>query len=105
MEIKRLNAEDAFAEIARLERVQEYGVVVNIAEKHWVGSAPDDAFGDTVREYDMPVFHSDYRPGMATCASAWWRKTAASPESASSAQRVTISPHGVSRQESTAVTF
>lgn len=48
MEIKRLNAEDAFAEIARLERMQEDGIVVNIAEKHWVGSAPDDAFGDIV---------------------------------------------------------
>ena len=64
MEIKRLNAEDAFAEIARLKHVQEDGIVVNIAEKYWVGSAPDDAFGDTVQEYDMPVFHSDYRPGM-----------------------------------------
>nr|DAV19021.1 MAG TPA: hypothetical protein [Caudoviricetes sp.] len=64
MHYKRLNAEDAFAEIARLEREHEDGVVVNIAEKYWVGSAPDDAFGDTVREYDMPVFHSDYRLGM-----------------------------------------
>ena len=64
MEIKRLNVEDAFAEIARLEHKKENGVVVNIAEKHWVGSAPDDAFGNTVQEYNMPVFHSDYRPGM-----------------------------------------
>ena len=64
MEIKKLNAEDAFAEIARLEHVQEDGAVVNIAEKHWVGSAPDDAFGNIVQEYDMPVFHSDYRLGM-----------------------------------------
>lgn len=64
MEIKKLNAEDAFAEIARLECAQEDGVVVNIAEKHWVGSAPDDAFGDIVQEYNMPVFHSDYRLGM-----------------------------------------
>ncbi len=64
MEIKKLNAEDAFAEIARLEREKENGVVVNIAEKHWIGSAPDDAFGDTVQEYNMPVFHSDYRLGM-----------------------------------------
>lgn len=65
MSYKLLSAEEAFAEIARLEREKEEGVVVNIAEKLWAGCAPDDAYREDVREkYSMPVFHSGYRSGM-----------------------------------------
>lgn len=65
MSYKLLNAEDAFAEIARLEREKEEGVVVNIAEKLWAGCAQDDAYREEVRaKYGMPVFHSGYRSGM-----------------------------------------
>ena len=65
MSYKLLNAEDAFAEIARLEQENEEGAVVNIAEKLWAGCAPDNAYHDDVREkYGMPVFRSGYHPGM-----------------------------------------
>ena len=65
MKYKLLDTEDAFAEIARLEREKEEGVVVNIAEKLWAGCAPDDAYREDVREkYSMPVFHSGYRSAM-----------------------------------------
>lgn len=65
MKYKLLDTEDAFAEIARLEREKEEGVVVNIAEKLWAGCAQDDAYREEIRaKYGMPVFHSGYRPGM-----------------------------------------
>ena len=65
MKYKLLDTEDAFAEIARLEREKEEGVVVNIAEKLWAGCAQDDAYREEIRaKYGMPVFHSGYRSGM-----------------------------------------
>ena len=65
MKYKLLDTEDAFAEIARLEREKEEGVVVNIAEKLWAGCAQDDAYREEIRaKYGMPVFHSGYRLGM-----------------------------------------
>ena len=65
MKYKLLDTEGAFAEIARLEREKEDGVVVNIAEKLWAGCSPDNAYHEEIRaKYGMPVFHSGYHPGM-----------------------------------------
>ncbi|MCD8150287.1 MAG: hypothetical protein LUE92_12185 [Clostridiales bacterium] len=65
MNIQFLTAEDAFAEIARLEQEREEGVVVNIAEKMWCGCGAGDAYHEKVRaEYGAPVFHGVYRPEM-----------------------------------------
>lgn len=65
MKYKLLDTGGAFAEIARLEREKEDGVVVNIAEKLWAGCSPDNAYHEDIRaKYGMPVFHSGYRPGM-----------------------------------------
>lgn len=65
MTYQLLGAEGAFAEIARLEREKEEGVVVNIAEKLWAGCAPDNAYHEDIRaKYNIPIFHSAYRAGM-----------------------------------------
>ena len=65
MTYQLLDAEGAFAEIARLERAKEEGVVVNIAEKLWAGCALDNAYHEDIRaKYNIPIFHSAYRAGM-----------------------------------------